>query len=132
MGDPDTEYVDWDYSKVRVLQDDENKKAARLVMLYAGGGIRRSELRGDLNYPVTPDDEQYKAAAAPSPFGGAPPDTGNPQQDATSADAIAKMLLLPEGMKALPKPAENLAGRMATDIEAEVMRMYAEAAGKVG
>ena len=113
------------------MQDDENKKAARLVMLYAGGGIMRSELRGDLNYPVTPEDEQYKAAAAP--LGAPQPADGMPPpQDATSADAIAKMLLLPEGKAGLPKPAENLAGRMAADIEAEVMRMYAEAAGKVG
>lgn len=66
LGDPETEYVDWDYSEVRVLQADENKKAAKLNLLYSGGIIRRSEARADLGYDVAPEDEMFKAQGQPS------------------------------------------------------------------
>lgn len=49
----------FDLSNVRVLQDDENKLAARLTVLYKGGLMMRSEGRRRLNLPVTPEDETY-------------------------------------------------------------------------
>lgn len=62
-------YPDWqshrlrfDTSDVRVLQEDENKRALRLATLYQRGVIRRSEARRPLGLEVTPEDEQFIAA----------------------------------------------------------------------
>ncbi len=46
-------------SKVRVLQDDENKLYIRVGTAYRNGFIRRSEARSKTGYPVEADDEVY-------------------------------------------------------------------------
>lgn len=59
LGDEDAERCRFDTSQVRVLQEDENSKAARLGQAYQFGGIKRSEYRAALGYDSTPDDELY-------------------------------------------------------------------------
>ena len=51
--------VFFDLSKVRVLQDDEDSIARRLISLYNGGIIKRSEARRVLEYPTDEEDEVY-------------------------------------------------------------------------
>lgn len=59
------EYVDWDYSGVRVLQDDMNRLATRTAVLYNAGVMKRSEAREANNLAVASDgsDDTYKVAA---------------------------------------------------------------------
>jgi HK97 family phage portal protein len=60
--------VFFDLSQVRILQDDENKKAERVARLFESGVWKRSESRAATNQTVTPEDEVYisdiKASAA--------------------------------------------------------------------
>lgn len=49
-GDDTNRYCQHDLSKIPALQEDEDKKAARLGKLYDAGVIMRSEARGGLNY----------------------------------------------------------------------------------
>jgi HK97 family phage portal protein len=65
FGGKNNEYVDFDYTNVRVLQDDENKKAQRWATLYNAGIAKRSEARSAFNLDTVPEDEEYKAASAP-------------------------------------------------------------------
>lgn len=50
--DPETtnRYCEHDKSKVQALQEDEDKKATRLCLLYEAGGIMRNELRSGMGY----------------------------------------------------------------------------------
>jgi HK97 family phage portal protein len=60
FGNADTERTDWDYSKVRVLQDDENKKAEKWATLYQAGIVKRSAALADLGLPYDDTDEVYR------------------------------------------------------------------------
>lgn len=51
--------VDYDLSKVRVLQDDENQKATRTRELVAGGIMQRFEAREAFGLPTTDADRVY-------------------------------------------------------------------------
>ena len=51
--------VDYDLSKVRVLQDDENAKATRVGALLSGGVMRRDEAREAFGLSVTEADKVY-------------------------------------------------------------------------
>ena len=63
--DPESVRIAFNLSNARALQEDQNLKAQRLVSLYAGDVIKRSEARGELGYEVDAEDEEYKAIAAP-------------------------------------------------------------------
>lgn len=54
----------WDLSKVRVLQDDENKKSERLTRQFSVGGITRLEYKSKLGYEATPADDVYYLSIA--------------------------------------------------------------------
>lgn len=56
---PENYCVAWDLSKVRVLQDDENKKSERLTRQFACGGITRLEYKQQLGYETSPEDDVY-------------------------------------------------------------------------
>jgi HK97 family phage portal protein len=58
--------VDFDLSRVRVLQTDENKKAQRIDLAIRGGWMRRSEGRAAMNLPVSEEDDVYLGAGAPN------------------------------------------------------------------
>jgi HK97 family phage portal protein len=64
MGDPNTEAVAFDLKKVRVLQDDENKKAQRWVLLYSGGIAKLSEARAANDLKVSDGEDTYKVSVA--------------------------------------------------------------------
>lgn len=65
FGNGDTERTDWDYSKVRVLQDDENKKAQRWAILFNAGLAKRSEAKADMGLPYDDlVDDVYKTDLA--------------------------------------------------------------------
>lgn len=65
MGDPDKEEVVFDLSQVRVLQDDENKKAERWAILYDRGIAMQSEARRPFNLPTDESHDVFKQAPAP-------------------------------------------------------------------
>jgi len=58
--DPDSIKVTWDYSQVRVLQEDENKKAERTGMLWEKGLITREQGKQALGYETAPADQVYR------------------------------------------------------------------------
>src|SRR5215467_10622934 len=60
------EYVGYDYQNVRVLQDDENRKYARLTTGYRGGWMMRSDARRFANLPVGAGDDVYITDLAPA------------------------------------------------------------------
>lgn len=66
FGDPELEHVEWDYSKVRVLQDDENRKANKWAVLYNAGIVKRKYALADLGLPVEAGDDVYKGEATPT------------------------------------------------------------------
>lgn len=49
-GDPNKIRIDFDFDQVRALQDDEDKKSARVVAEWTGGLITRDEARAKLGY----------------------------------------------------------------------------------
>ncbi len=51
--------VNFNTSKVRILQDDENKLYIRIGTAYRNGFIKRSEARSKTGFPIEPDDEVY-------------------------------------------------------------------------
>lgn len=53
------ERVGFDLSKVRVLQEDENKRWMRFGQAFKDGVAMRSEARSSLGLPTTPEDEVY-------------------------------------------------------------------------
>lgn len=59
MDDRPNRFVRHDLSQVRALQDDEDKKYKRLTTAYAGGWLKRSEVRSSTGFPVAPEDEIY-------------------------------------------------------------------------
>jgi HK97 family phage portal protein len=69
LGNPTNERVGFDLSQVRVLQDDQNRLYTRMAAGYDSGFIKRSEARQATGWPVTPDDDQYKATPSGSPPG---------------------------------------------------------------
>lgn len=144
LGDPSTEFVDWDYSTVRVLQDDENKKATKWAVLFKGGIALRSEARADLSLPVRPEDEVFASGATSSPQASTLPG----QQDNLDNLAGGKAIDHETGIvkahtnghtpvlddlltKALPKKAESIVKKMQAELQDEVERVYNEAADKV-
>jgi HK97 family phage portal protein len=145
LGDPDTEYVDWDYSGVRVLQDDENKKAMKYATLYNAGLIKRGEARADLGYDVLPEDDMFKVAsnvAAALVQSGDEDGTLNTPQDASTATTDEGKALNGNGHHtSVVWASESKAGRKQTraqieaaiqrETEDEIARVYGEAAGKV-
>jgi len=74
-----TARVSHDLSSVRVLQEDQTALYTRLTIGVKGGWIKRSEARAAVGLPVTPEDEVYITASAPTPN-----DNGlNPAADVT-------------------------------------------------
>lgn len=143
LGDPDTEFVDWDYSRVRVLQDDENKKANKYAVLYAGGIIKRSEARADLGYDVTPEDEMYKQAASPPPAFDAMTNPDNP--DVPKAIQVNGVWGIPVGQngngsahdilwegKARKPSVDSVTDDIMEAVGSEIERLYEEAAKAIG
>jgi HK97 family phage portal protein len=147
FGDADNERTDWDYSKVRVLQDDENKKATRWAVLFNAGLVKRGAALDDLGLPYDEADNVYKSQSAPpsSPFA---PDTT--QTDAGSKTLIdhetglVKALsnghggprgLLAEALadvKAKKKlNREQIEREIVGEVKAEIARVYEEAERKV-
>lgn len=58
-GDIKNKHVEFDLSDVRVLQEDENKKAERITKLVEGRIIKLSEGRKQLGYDVEPEHEVW-------------------------------------------------------------------------
>jgi HK97 family phage portal protein len=56
---PERFAVSYDNSNVRVLQEDENRRAERWVRLYEGGVAKRAEARRAQGLEVNPGDEVY-------------------------------------------------------------------------
>jgi HK97 family phage portal protein len=85
-------YVEFDNSAVRVLQEDQDALAGRLVALYEGGLIRRGEARAQLGLEATPDDDLYYTdmlPAKPAPASlEAQPHDGGPAAGGGSGKAI--------------------------------------------
>lgn len=57
--EPQNFVVDFDLSKVRILQEDNTKREARLREQLAAGGITVAEYRTQLGYEANPGDEVY-------------------------------------------------------------------------
>jgi HK97 family phage portal protein len=57
--DPESCSTQFDNSKVRVLQPDDNAISTRILAQLAGGAIMLSEAREELGYETTPDEEVY-------------------------------------------------------------------------
>lgn len=55
----ETHFVEFDLSEVGALQEDENDKVERIVKLYEGGIIKRSEARTEFNYETEDSDDVY-------------------------------------------------------------------------
>lgn len=53
------ERVNWDWSNVRVLQDDQDKIYKRQTMAYLAGWKKRSEVRAAVGLPVEKGDDIY-------------------------------------------------------------------------
>lgn len=61
---PENFCVAWDLSKVRVLQDDQNKKSDRLTRQFAAGGITRKRYLEELGYEASDEDDVYYISIA--------------------------------------------------------------------
>jgi len=61
---PDGEQVSWDWSEVRVLQDDQDALWKRVGGAWNNGILRRSEARSALGYDSTPEDEVFRTDLA--------------------------------------------------------------------
>ena len=57
-------HVVFDVAKVRVLQEDENRRSDRITRQYQGGVILRSEARRALGHEATPADDVYRSGIA--------------------------------------------------------------------
>lgn len=57
--DPLAWAVGFDLSDVRILQEDENKKAERMVTLAKNGIIKRAEARREVGFEAKPEDDVY-------------------------------------------------------------------------
>jgi hypothetical protein len=90
FGDGLTERCDWDYSKVRVLQEDENKKATKWAVLYNAGIVKRKDVLADLGLPYddTEDDVYKGQSAQPTTPPQLPPPATMPQDGATGTDVV--------------------------------------------
>jgi HK97 family phage portal protein len=106
---------DWRYqfdlSKVRVLQDDENKRTDRVVKELASGGILVSEFRRKLGYVALPEHDVYlrPATIVAVPAGQSPEEQG--------------ALNAPAARAALPPPT----ARLTAAVEAAVREVLEEA-----
>lgn len=59
LGEPGTETVSFDYSRVRCLQPDMDALFKRYDSAWKSGWVKRSEARSAVGLPVTPEDEVY-------------------------------------------------------------------------
>lgn len=61
----ETHFIESDLSEVGALQEDENARVTRVVSMYQGQIIKRSEARAELNYEVDPTgaDDVYLVKA---------------------------------------------------------------------
>lgn len=61
----ETHFIESDLSEVGALQEDENARVARVVSMYQGQVIKRSEARAELNFEVDPSgaDDVYLVKA---------------------------------------------------------------------
>jgi HK97 family phage portal protein len=121
LGDPETEFVDWDYSAVRVLQDDENAKAVKWATLFKGGIAKRSEARADLGLDVTPEDDIFMA---PAPADAQEADGGK------SLNGNGKAHDILWESKAKKPTVESETDAIMAGVKAEIARYYDEVADK--
>lgn len=56
-------FIESDLSEVGALQEDENEKVTRIVLMYQGQVIKRSEARTELGYEVEDGDDVYLVKA---------------------------------------------------------------------
>lgn len=92
---PDNFQTAFDLSKVRVLQDDENKKSDRLTRQFSAGGITRRMYLEGLGYESTDNDDVYYLSIATQivPLGqanGDAPPQPNPAAPAPKGQPIPK------------------------------------------
>jgi HK97 family phage portal protein len=59
LGDQENEYTCFDYSNVRVLQEDRDKLYARELSALLGSGIKLNEFRSAIGKPPDPDGDVY-------------------------------------------------------------------------
>lgn len=95
----------WDYSRVRALQDDEDKKETRWGDALVKGGITRAEFRRKFDLEVTPADEVYYVPVGVLPTA--------PDEVVKAADPNAPQPALPPG----PQPAALAAGDQAAAVQ---------------
>lgn len=80
--------VVFDNSRVRILQEDENRAAQRYALLYKGGLIKRSEGRRRMGFEVTPEDEVY---FSPQPQPVQPPPATLPKRKSAPLWDVARL-----------------------------------------
>lgn len=156
LGNPETEFIDWDYSEVRVLQDDQDKKVTRLNSRLVSGGISLNDYLGELSGVKLPDADNVwyipkgvtvvqnpldvMSLPAPTPFGAPPPppSTDEPtpaEPEAPKAAANGNGHRLPSMMdlytKAKKPTVDSVTNGMIDELRAEVLRAYDEVADKV-
>ena len=68
-GEREDIWMDFDYSKVKALLEDENALYERMTKAYEKGWLKRSEVRAQADYQSGPEDEAYRPEPAPSAFG---------------------------------------------------------------
>jgi len=66
FGNVSTDKIGWDYSDVRILQGDHDRKAARIEKLYKAGIINRAQALEMLDMPFGDADAQVYASARPT------------------------------------------------------------------
>lgn len=87
----------WDFSKVRALQDDEDKKETRWADALVKGGIQRSEFRRKFDLPTTPADDVYYIPAMVVPTNPKEVTAVAPEPDPNALPPGPAQLALPSG-----------------------------------
>lgn len=81
--DREERHVAWDYSRVRVLQEDENQRWDRILQARRDGVLTRNEARLALGYEEL-DEEEPPPRLAPASNGAGPP-TEEPEEELVAA-----------------------------------------------
>ena len=87
LGDPDREEMEFDTSKVRAFQEDENERHARYCNDYQAGVCKRSEARSALGYEV---DETLDDVYITDLTTAQPEDEAQSESEANRATTAAK------------------------------------------
>lgn len=112
----------WDLSKVRVLQDDDNKKSERVMRQFTGGAIMRSEAKGQLGYETVPGDDVYYISIATQIVPQALADGSMPEPASVVPPVPPKLLPAPETKARAPANVSRLVRRLEADRKKEIAK----------